>query len=477
MISIFGFILLFSIGYLFAGIFLPRSDFWERVSLSFGLGVGIITLLMFLISIAGIHLNKAVLLLLELSILSALIARIRMARLSLFLKPHLPNFNNLGLSGYLLWAAIICLVALSVAYNLYYPVYITDGLTTWDTKGRAIAAEGKVNVEGFTLNLFNAREYPLLIPLAHAFVYILGGKHPKIIYSLFYLSLILTFYFSLRKLIKDSKIAMIFTAMLATTPYIWWHSFLSIANLPTGYFYFAGTVLLLAALDSEPNGGNKALSPRPWTLDFGLRTLVLSSLFYGFAAWTRLEFSYYFLLPLAFVVWRAFGERSWWKVPLFVVPFLAAASPWIIYRYIKWPEWSVPGQIGPVEKVLDFSFRPDILWVTIEHTILIQIFAAASCLLFLLVPLLWRSNKSKNSSYVLPLIGGYFLMHILLHCIISYRRELYYHVYFLDLMGEYLHRPGVFISYSPVREFITVFFPMFLFSIGVCSNRISGIGK
>ena len=131
------------------------------------------------------------------------------------------------------------------------------------------------------------RQYPPFIPLLFTWLITFDVEPLRILFPFFYLTLNLIFYSRILEFSGNAKMAAMFTLALGTTPYIWWHGVLPFLDLCTAVFYSAGALYWFFWMENLGVDEKKS------------RTMAfLSGLFFGLAAWTRLEFLLYALIPI-----------------------------------------------------------------------------------------------------------------------------------------------------------------------------------
>jgi len=205
---------------------------------------------------------------------------------------------------------LIFLVATSLVNTLYWPVHIWDSLTLYDIRGKIFAETGFMK-EAWIASYYWG--YPLLTSLAHTIVYLCGGAYPQFLYSLFYLSLGLFFYGSLREF-TSRKISMFFTLMLFITQPIFYHSLISLTNLPyTVYLFFAAIYIYL------------------WDKKRERGYLILSALFTGLSTWTRSVEPFWMGLLLIVVLVSLYRKRIW-DILVYSIFFFPIREVWLLFQ-------------------------------------------------------------------------------------------------------------------------------------------------
>ena len=143
---IFGIAFIFFIGWVIMALISPKNlSFRERFALSYGLGIGFLTLGMFYLSLLGYSLTvkNIILFILLIFLLPSLIFRkriilsfrkpqIKLPTLSeiFSLKNFWEKFLVLGIAGFVIFAFIIA---------IYWPIHTWDTITLYDFRGRFFA--------------------------------------------------------------------------------------------------------------------------------------------------------------------------------------------------------------------------------------------------------------------------------------------------------------------------------------------------
>ncbi len=312
-----GFGCIFTIGFCVVDLLSPRLSLGERLSLAYGMGIGCISLLMCLLWYGKLLHSPAQLI----SIMVVLSIALFMCRL--FIKkggnPNLDTFYTSVFRGdrhYWVYAVLAPLFIFSVLFSYYYPVIMTDG-NDYEITGKLIALNGSLAPENFF------RPYPPLIPLAYSFIFFLGGTHPKIIFSFFYLSLVFSFYYRLSALGTNKRTSLVFTLILATTPYVWWHSILGILNLTAAYYFSIATLFWFSHLYTIPQPERRAA--------FQYSHPLLSGVFYSLSIFARFEMLAYFLIPLVLTVLYSLKYRHFKNILCLSLPPLCVSLGWCFY--------------------------------------------------------------------------------------------------------------------------------------------------
>lgn len=283
----------------------------ERLGLSYVLGLGLLTFLMFLGYVVGLKFtltNTTVILLVSIIFLLILT---RNSIKSFFRElKALKKFPSFSLSEKLIIFVLVGLFIYSFVLSLYWPVADWDALALYDFRAKIFVDTGAM-VEGIRRGYFFG--YPLLSSLADAWIYFLGGNNPKFIYSLFFFTFILMFYGATRR-IGARRTALLSTLLLATTSSIFSHSTMVYTNLPYTVYLVMGTVYLYFWLIKKETG-----------------YLFLSALMIGLSTWTR-STEPFWLTTLVIVVLYSLVRKKPTQLLLYLLIFFSIQQPWKIYE-------------------------------------------------------------------------------------------------------------------------------------------------
>ena len=349
----------------------------ERLSLSYLLGIGLFTFFVFafdlLFNIDYSIYNTFSLLL----SLCAILFAIKRKDTVTFFKEIKFEKKKPKMISVVFWGIILTLFIYTFIINIYWPVFDWDALALYDFRARVFMVDRNLIHAFLNNNYFLG--YPLLTSLAHLFVYQMGLQSPKFIYSLFYLSFILIFYFSLKRNVSEKK-TMFFTSVLALTPEIFAHATMSYTNLPYIIFLCSGSFYLFE-----------------WIVDKKFSWLFLSALLTGLSVWVR------------------FSE-PFWIIPLIVVFLvslrykkLSNTIYYLIFVLVFWVSWDrftifINKTTQPVLSDTTINNIPIIVMTILERTVVVvghlykYLFSSWGLisLLFALIVFLAMTNYSKK---------------------------------------------------------------------------------
>ncbi len=265
-----------------------RRHILGKLALSFGLGTGVISLVMVLMFHARIEVDRTNLFLFFAPVLigffyaeGKLKLRRNMSQADIhFFTPFLPK--DINLLEIFLIVIIVVSVGLVSFQALFKPMFTYDAMSIWALKAKIFFKEQTIFTDDFYNpdRLHYHPKYPLLIPLVENWIYhCLGSvndKLVKIIFPLFYISLISMFYTTQRRFFSR-QYSLIFTALLATIPAFvrsdkGGAAFSGNADIPLAFFYTTGVIYLFC-----------------WMKERKREDLFVSAVFSGLAIFTKNE--------------------------------------------------------------------------------------------------------------------------------------------------------------------------------------------
>ena len=293
-----------------------RSNLLEFGSLSFPIGAGTLTLILFLSSWVGVPYTKMTLIGIYIGLFAvlccgAILVRRRSGRQKAQADAASTPEASLGLR--MLFYAILFLCFLVIAHLSVTRSYSTwDEIGIWGIKGYGIAKEGTIfagerwGSHGLT--------YPLNIPLQISIFRLLDGDvlpGSKLIFPMYFISLILGAY-QFWKNHTEWKFAAMGALLLASLPIVFEHGTIGYANLPFAAYLVLGLLHVLEGISSGDARGQ-----------------ILGGFLLGLATWTRPEGIFLVIFSLGAVL---IGSRAlkFGEIRLFAVlsPVLLIAGIW-----------------------------------------------------------------------------------------------------------------------------------------------------
>jgi hypothetical protein len=319
MLLIFGMLLVLIFGFLLSVILVEEMHPMERLGISYLLGFGIFTLLMFCYSTLGIKITLiSTLTALGICITATLaFFKVFKRKISINLSGFIKSLFYLSRLEKIIVSVIAGLVVASFTISIYFPVYIWDALALYDFRAKIIAQIGFYTQIANNYVWFGG--YPLFTSLSHTLVYIFGGNNPQFLYSSMYVSYIFVFYGALRQIV-NRKVSLISTLLLATTPVFFDHSTFAYTNLPYSIFLSMGSIYIYVWL----------VKNKP----FGY--LILAAVMTGLSTWTRSTEPFWIINLIVLAILLLYKIKKY-LLPLVVYlsTFLLIREPWnIVNNYI-----------------------------------------------------------------------------------------------------------------------------------------------
>jgi len=308
---IFVLLIILGIGLPLALLIYPKLNHATAIGMSFPLGIGVFTLLMFVTNLVGVRFGLSNELLL-LFLISVPLVFLQWRRMGKFFVGSVDAIKNLKLMPVekVMLGALAFLIVTSFINTFYWPVHIWDSVVLYDFRGHVFAETGFMKeafIDGYYYN------YPLLTSLAHTIVYLGGGRYPQFLYSIFYLSLGVGFYGLLREFVSR-KTGIFFTLVLLLAQPLFYHSLISYTNLPFTVYISLG-----------------AISIYLWDKKKEVGYLILSALLVGLSTWTRFNEPFW-LATLLVVFIVSIYRKKVWNFALYSLFFFPIREVWKIFQ-------------------------------------------------------------------------------------------------------------------------------------------------
>ncbi len=311
MFILLGFLLTITFGLLVSFMVAPKLKAVERLGVSYVLGLGFQTLFMFFSYLFGIKFTLInSFFILFIAIIPFLIA---------FWKKIIPFLvdlkSDVSMHGFsktekIIVYIIMFFITFSLIYTLYWPVSAWDSLVLYDWRAKLFYETGTM-VEGIRSGDFFG--VPLLTSLAHTWEYLLGGKYPEFIYSLFLFAFAAMFYGSLVKF--TSRLVSIFaTLIVVTLPDIFTHSTFSYTNFPYTVYFVMSTIYLYISIVKKEKG-----------------YFVLSAILLGLSTWARSTEPFWLVNLFILIIYFLYKKKFWQPVAFSIIFFLIR-QPWVIFE-------------------------------------------------------------------------------------------------------------------------------------------------
>lgn len=253
----------------------------------------------------------------------------------------------------LIWITLLAVSGLFVFSMInawFFPITESDAIW-YQIRGMSFFNEVRFDSESVVPQL---RQYPPFVPLLFAYLFAFDVEFLKVFFPILFLCLNIIFYSRLLSISGTQKTACLFTMVLATTPYFWWHGVLPFLDMTTAVFYSTGTLYWYCWVKSRIDGS----SP-----DKEKSYALVSGVLFGLAAWTRMEFLLYDLIPIFLTVYvfsRYSDERSSRdSLRIFFISLLLFPSIWFLnlltFDMALWSQVKMVGGVCSFLWILAFT--------------------------------------------------------------------------------------------------------------------------
>ncbi len=315
----------FNILYLLSGK-TRKMRFAEELAISFGLGLGAVTLEMLIFSIMRYDFDF-VRLLAPWAVLFAVNIYQYIRGRALPIAPGRPWEEPQALTalGVFLAAGITFEVIYAFFRALIKPIEAYDAVAIYAIKSKIFYLANSVSTDYLAniAKMFPHPDYPLNIPLAQAFSYLsmgsLNDQLVKIIFPLFFVAILCLFYCQVRAF-AGRLYALTFTFLLASIPQFNAYAANAYLEVPLAFYYFASFVFLLRWF------GNKT----------DIRFIVMSAIMVALAGWTKNEGLLYCAINTFVVCLFLISQREDRSAKDILYPILYAAVIAVIVLPWAW---------------------------------------------------------------------------------------------------------------------------------------------
>jgi len=383
-------------GFLLTILLVPKISLMSRIALGYLLGIGLITLFMFLGYLAGLRFTfENTFHILIYSILS-LITPAFILRKRIEIKENFKDvfrfFKEISFFEKIIFGAILFFLLMSLIFNIYYPVGAWDALALYDWRAKIFVDTGGME-EGIARGFFFG--HPFMTSLAHTFVYLFGGKNPQFIYSLIFIAFAILFYEALREF-TSRKISLLTTLVLITIPGILEHSVMAYTNLPYTVYFLIGTIYLYIWMVKQKSG-----------------YLVLSAFLTGLSTWIRSSEPFW-MVNLGVLILYCLWKRKFLAPIFYFLIFFPIQQPWKIFEAkMIGVQYSTAGTIQAGISIFATKFNilrmGEIVYYVFSNVILPSILFFGLFLLAVLIQIK-EIYKEKNFWFFIFLFGDLFLI-------------------------------------------------------------------
>ncbi len=293
---------------------ISNKDKLLSIACSYGLGVGLISMQLYVFSRLNFPWHKELLIYPWLILVGVILFRSR-NRIN-FKLPLFPKFTNLQIF-------LLCGILVACSYTIFEalirPVTVWDGWAIWLLKSKIFFLDGTIDPE--MLNYIKS-DYPLIISLLGTFIYIILGRVDDtavlITSTAFYLALALLFLSAVKKKFGFTY-ALLFTFLLVTTQNFVRHGGrleAGLADLALGYYAFACFILLIIYLKTSSG-----------------KLLLLLNIFLGITTLIKFEGVTITLLLSCFMFYHITKNRLYSHFIFFLIWFIPFTD-WQTYKKI-----------------------------------------------------------------------------------------------------------------------------------------------
>lgn len=367
----------------------PKHNIWGKLGLSYILGVGIFTLLIYISNLLGLKIIALNIVLLFLALSVPLVIS-QYKKLNGFRKEilDLARRRKLDFVDKLLLGGIAFFIISGFINTLYWPVFKWDSLTLYDFRAHVFIKTGFI-IEALTsLGDRFYFAYPLLTSLLHTIVYIFGGSNPKFIYSLFYLSLGLVFYGQLREFVPK-KLSLLFTFMLLSIPQIFGQSLVSYTNLAYLTYFSLGTIYYFF-----------------WDKKKDVGYLVISAILIGLSTWVR-SADPFWLAILGVVVLTSIYRRRIIDFIVFIFSLIPIQQAWMTFSSALSTKNTTVGEITKytpsIENIFNLNQWLIVLKFIYENILITWGSVFVLFIAFLFYAIIIRKRKYKPLIYIISI--------------------------------------------------------------------------
>jgi CDP-6-deoxy-D-xylo-4-hexulose-3-dehydrase len=364
-------------GYFVVSLVDRRVASLEKLFLSFPVGLGVITFLIFLGSLVTNKVYSRTFLFYFLGLLAFLPAYfyavktqavINLSGVKKFIKEALSRPDQLAIP------AIIAAVSLSILFfNIAWGPYDWDVITLYDFRAHVLAQDRGLQQLYEMTGKDGARfvyyfSYPLLTSIAHAIFYIGGQQQVLIIYALFFASLYSWLYLVLKRIIRSTPIAVGTLLILLFLPVYLDQAQTAYSNFPYTVYFTFGMVYFFQRIKEK-------------------RVPLLGALFMALCMWTRFVDPFYYIVLFLLGVLAVKDKK--WQYLLATLPILFVRQVWTGYitkyaaPYSDTIQVFTPGSLAKMIRIDFFHkmsmvpgviiFVEQILWKTLSLPVILLI--------------------------------------------------------------------------------------------------------
>lgn len=356
-------------GYSFLRLIKVKNLLWPEIwALSYGLGIGFLTLVIYYLNILGLQFSFLKIALPIIVIASVLLFtpkkdfKFKRKKIFKFFQILRLEFLELTILEKLLTLAALFLFIFHIFRAVHWPVFYWDAIALYDFRSHAWFLDGSIYKTAITYN-YPAHPYPPLTSLAHLFSYLLGAGNPKLIYPAFYFSLLVSFFAGIWRFAGKFS-AILFTFLLATSYFFVEFASGEYTNLPYAYYLSLGVIYLYLYI----KGANQKFLP-------------ISGMLLGLSGFVRASGEPFLIAALLVLALHLIlTKKPKFQLLWLIIPYVVITASWQLYlRFVLHTNPSpidVPTLTSQNPIILSEILNPNflagvwgVLWATISKTL------------------------------------------------------------------------------------------------------------
>lgn len=384
----------------------------EGVAISFGLGIGCVTLEMLFFYILNMRFDIGIIALpwIILIAVNIILFFSKENKAELFTS----GTKEFGLLDILLSFAIIFEVSYAFFRAFIKPIESYDAVAIYAIKSKIFFLARSIPHDFFAglVNNFPHPDYPLNIPLAESFIYLflgnLNDQLVKIIFPIYFVCILVVLYFAIRRFASRSY-ALIFIFILASIPQFNAYAANAYLDLPLSFYILVSALFLFRWFEDR----NK------------IQFIIVSSVMAGLAGWTKNEGVMYCAAYIAMIIlfltinFRKISRKDLSCLFLYIMVIVMILAPWL---YIKSAAHLTNTDVGKIDtglrslgndlyklKTILYEFQKqifgpkkwNILWIVLFLSIIFNLKSAL------------RGVRKYIALYLAIIISGYILIYMI----------------------------------------------------------------
>jgi hypothetical protein len=267
------------------------------LGMSYVVGIGVYTFALYLFTLMGG----------KLAVMSISLVAVVLLIVAYYFSRKVPANRSripLQISDWVMLALVVPLFGGNLYMAWRTPIYWPDSIFFYDGIGRIIAKEGTINMPHLAGDLYFYGLNALSTQLIHAVTYILSTDRVAVLYSGFYIALVLIFHAftpSFEQTLSCGKWGkfvrswprLILTLSVASTPFVFAMGYTVLNGLSAAVYLFCGVLVWTRFMES-PSG----------------RLAFLTGLMFGLCAWTRYDGVFFYGLVELLTLYIAAHDKA-----------------------------------------------------------------------------------------------------------------------------------------------------------------------